>query len=85
MADLAAPRAALRQPGDFPYVWVWRTRTWQFPGVPPRKVPWFGDQVDRAGQPCRVITRGGMNSALIEFADGHRVVTSRGGLRKARA
>ena len=69
----------------YPYVWVWRQRdgatfhpAWR--GI---KVPWFGDGVDRSGQRCRVVCRGPMNSALIEFDDGYRVVTSRGGLRKS--
>jgi len=69
---------------EFPYVWLWRWRTWQLPGAT-FKGPWFGDGVDRAGQRCRVLARGGMNSALVEFADGYRVVTSRGGLRRARS
>jgi hypothetical protein len=38
---------------------------------------------DRAGQRLRVIARGAMNSALIEFADGHRSVVSRNALRRA--
>jgi hypothetical protein len=63
---------------NLPYIWTWRQRDWF--GV---RVPWFGDGVDRAGQRCRVICRGGMNSAVVEFEDGYRVVTSRGGLRKA--
>ncbi|GAA0494995.1 hypothetical protein Ade02nite_19380 [Paractinoplanes deccanensis] len=67
---------------DFPYVWTWRQCRWDFPGAAVR-VPWFGDGVDRVGRRCRVLVRGSMNSALIEFADGSRVVTSRGGLRKA--
>ncbi|AEV86713.1 hypothetical protein ACWT_5696 [Actinoplanes sp. SE50] len=70
--------------GDFPYVWAWSTRTFEYPGVRVR-VPWFGDGVDRASQPCRVLVRGGMNSALIEFADGYRVLTSRGGIRRAKS
>jgi len=38
----------------------------------------------RKHQRCRVICRGAMNSALIEFEeDGYRVVTSRNGLRRA--
>lgn len=69
---------------DFPFVWSWRWRTLDYPGVHV-KVPWFGDGVDRVGQACRVVVRGGMNSALVEFADGWRVVTSRGGLRRASA
>ncbi|MBB3098970.1 hypothetical protein FHR83_006676 [Actinoplanes campanulatus] len=67
---------------DFPYVWTWRWRTWQLPSVTAR-VPWFGDGVDRAGMRCQVVTRGGMNSALVRFADGSEFVTSRGGLRRA--
>jgi hypothetical protein len=68
--------------GEFPHVWTWRWRTWEFPGVTAR-VPWFGDGVDRTGMRCRVVARGGMNSALVEFADGYRVITSRGGIRRA--
>lgn len=67
----------------YPYVWTWRQRTVAsiLPGVP-GKVPWFGDGIDRTGQRCRVIARGTMNSAWIEFDDGYQVVTSRGGLRR---
>jgi hypothetical protein len=64
---------------EFPYRWAWR---WRTIGPPSRKVPWFADGVDRQGQFCRVLVRGGMNSALIEFDDGYRVVTSRAGLRR---
>lgn len=39
--------------------------------------------MNRKGQLCRVLVRGKMNSALIEFEDGFKVVTSRNGLRKA--
>ncbi|MET0415849.1 MAG: hypothetical protein ABW022_07510 [Actinoplanes sp.] len=67
----------------FPYVWVWRWRTLDYPGVHVR-VTWFGDGVDRAGQPCRIVARGSRNSALLEFQDGYRVITSRGGLRRSR-
>jgi hypothetical protein len=41
------------------------------------------DRQGRKGQRCRVIARGKMNSALVEFADGYRMVTSRNALRKA--
>jgi hypothetical protein len=37
----------------------------------------------RKGQRLRVICRGTMNSALVEFADGYRAVVSRNGLRRA--
>ncbi len=40
--------------------------------------------LDRKGQRCRVLVRGKMNSALIEFADGFRAVVSRNALRKKR-
>jgi hypothetical protein len=66
---------------DFFYVWVWRVRTWEVPGGQ-FTTAWFGDGVDRAGLACRVLVRGGRNSALIEFEDGYRVITSRGGLRR---
>lgn len=68
---------------SYPYVWTWRYRDGAVLGLPGTKVPWFGDGVDRTGQRCRVIVRGGMNSALIEFEDGYQVVTSRGGIRRA--
>ena len=35
------------------------------------------DRQDRKGQPCRVLARGKMNSCLVEFPDGYRMVTSR--------
>lgn len=37
---------------------------------------------ERHGEPCRVLAVGRMNSALIEFADGFRVVSSRYAVRK---
>lgn len=68
----------------YPYVWTWRSRTIGLPGVVARtKVAWFGDGVDRTGRHCRVVVRGSMNTALIEFEDGYRAVTSRGGIRRA--
>jgi hypothetical protein len=66
---------------DFPYIWTWRRRSWDLPGLRCR-TPWFGDGVDRAGLACRILARGGRNSALIEFEDGYRVITRRGGLRR---
>lgn len=38
---------------------------------------------ERKGQPCRVLARGKMNSALVEFPDNFKVVTSRYAVRKA--
>lgn len=37
---------------------------------------------ERKGQPCRVIARGALNSALVEFEDGQRVLTSRYAARR---
>ena len=50
------------------WVYVWRIRT---------RLP------ERKGQRCRVVARGKLNSCLVEFPDGMRVVTSRWSLRKA--
>lgn len=37
---------------------------------------------DRFGQPCKVLARGSMNTALVEFEDGFRVTTSRNYVRR---
>jgi hypothetical protein len=37
---------------------------------------------ERKGQPCKVLVRGRMNSILVEFPDGFKVVTSRHAVRK---
>jgi hypothetical protein len=37
--------------------------------------------INRKGEPCRVLARGAMNSALIEFEDGFRTIASRNALR----
>lgn len=60
--------------------------------VPPTELPpvkplthfWFWRKKlpDRKGEPCRVLARGNKNSILVEFADGHQVVTSRFAVRK---
>ena len=43
---------------------------------------WKSRLPERKGQPCRVLVRGRMNSILVEFADGYKVVTSRFAVRK---
>lgn len=43
---------------------------------------WRVRMPERKGTPCRVICRGAMNSALLEFEDGFRVVASRNALRR---
>jgi hypothetical protein len=40
---------------------------------------------ERKGQRCRVLARGKLNSCLVEFGDGVRVVTSRWAIRRIRS
>ena len=49
------------------YPYYWRVKT---------RLP------ERKGQPCQVLIRARMNSCLVEFEDGYRVVTSRNYIRK---
>lgn len=44
---------------------------------------WRSRLPERKGERCRVLVRGRMNSVLVEFADGLRVVTSRYAVRRA--
>ena len=37
---------------------------------------------ERFGQACRVLVSGGLNSVLVEFEDGYRVVASRNYVRR---
>lgn len=37
---------------------------------------------ERFGEKCHVLVRGKMNNCLVEFEDGHKVVTSRNYVRK---
>ena len=50
------------------YPYIWRVKT---------RLP------ERKGTRCNVLVRGGMNSCLVEFEDGYKVITSRNYLRKA--
>jgi hypothetical protein len=52
------------------YPYVWRVKT----RLPKRK-----------GQRCAVKVRGKMNSCLVQFEDGYKVVTSRNYIRKAKS
>lgn len=45
---------------------------------------WRSRLPERKGQKCRVIARGKMNSILVEFEDGYRVVTSRYAVRRTK-
>ncbi len=53
--------------GEAPFDRIWRIRT---------NLP------DRFGQRCRVLARGKMNSARIEFEDGVQHIVSRNSFRK---
>jgi hypothetical protein len=54
--------------GEAPYIWYWRKKP---------------EGQDRKGAPCRVLARGKMNSIMVEFEDGYRVITSRYAVRRA--
>ena len=43
---------------------------------------WKSRLPERKGQACRVLVWGRMNSILVEFPDGYKVVTSRFAVRK---
>jgi hypothetical protein len=46
---------------------------------------WKSRLPERKGQPCEVIVRGGrMNSIMVRFKDGTKVVTSRYAIRKVK-
>ena len=51
------------------FPYYWRVKKWH---------------ADRYKQRCRVLVRGGMNSALVEFEDGTKIVTSRNYFRKVK-
>jgi len=58
------------------YIYRWGAR-FRVPGLP---------VLDRKGEECRVLARGAMNSAMIEFlSDGERHIVSRNALRKKAA
>jgi hypothetical protein len=55
---------------DDRYPYVWRWRV---------RLP------ERRGQRCRIVARGALNSAAVEFPDGVRVITSGWAVRRASA
>jgi len=42
---------------------------------------WRKKLPERKNQRCRILARGKMNSVLVEFEDGYRVITSRYAVR----
>ncbi|UFN47136.1 hypothetical protein LPC08_13975 [Roseomonas sp. OT10] len=61
------PAAAPRPPSDPGRLYRWCWRA---------RLP------ERHGQPCRMLARGTLNSCLLEFEDGTRVITSRNAIRR---
>lgn len=45
---------------------------------------WKKYRPELKGQLCRVLARGKMNAALVQFESGEKVITSRNALRKAK-
>lgn len=45
---------------------------------------WIIRRPDLKGRRCRIIARGKLNSCLVQFADGEKVLTSRYAVRKIR-
>ena len=43
---------------------------------------WKSRLPDRKDQACKILARGKMNSILVEFEDGFKVITSRYAVRK---
>lgn len=43
---------------------------------------WKSRLPERKGEACRIVAVGKLNSALVEFADGFQVITSRYAVRK---
>jgi hypothetical protein len=80
---------------DFPYIWHWSQKPGWDRGTPPRMFDRDrkGERCrviarSRRGDPWtddggRAFKGKDLNSALIEFEDGYRVITSRQGLRRA--
>lgn len=58
---------------DLTYIYSWGPR-FRVPGL---------SVLDRKGQRCRVLVRGRLNSALVEFEGGYQAVVSRNALRRA--
>jgi hypothetical protein len=58
---------------------------WRVPAAPRRcgfDYIYRWDRQGCKGRRCRLVARGSMNSALLEFLDGYRMVTSRNALMK---
>jgi hypothetical protein len=67
---------AILAAAEWPYIWRWRKTAWCPQDYPLARY---------AGQPCRVLVRGGRNACLVEFPDGQRAITSRWGVQRRKA
>lgn len=45
---------------------------------------YYWHRCGRKGQRCNVLARGKLNSCLVEFEDGHKMITSRNSIRRAK-
>lgn len=52
------------------FIYYWRVKT---------RLP------ERQGAKCKVLARGKMNSCLVEFEDGYKVITSRNYIRRIKS
>jgi hypothetical protein len=52
--------------------------------LPKTDLPYRWNREGRKGQPCPLLVCGKMNSILVEFADGHQMVTSVNAIRTNR-
>lgn len=43
---------------------------------------WIASLPERKGTPCRLLAEGALDTVLVEFPDGLRVVTSRNAIRR---
>lgn len=59
-----------------------RRRVDQFGPAETRRYRFNWRRLDRFGQICRLVARGTLNSCMLEFDDGFRVVTSRNAIRR---
>ena len=70
----------------FPYVFAWRNYPPRCNGGPTFWAAWVGEfgnkRAELYGKRLRVLARGAMNSALVEFENGQREIISRNAIRK---
>jgi len=74
----------------YPYIWTWDecsgcVHKRKKPKGCPELCPTYRPALrGRKGDRCRIVTKGAMNTALVEFVDGQRVTLSLNALTKGR-